>query len=133
MRRVGGSTLRDAGDLAPRLGDARRMPLPATSMWTSPPICVRGGDGVQRRGLSSVALSCSAMTRSTSSCSDHLRFVLELATSSLTSATLTPAWRFGGSSTLSVLSRGAGSTPRRSGLTVSSGFFFAFMMFGSVA
>ena len=56
-----------------------------------------------------------------------------LATSSLTSATLPPPWRLGGSTTLSVASRGVTSTPSAAGLVVSSGFFFAFMMFGSVA
>ena len=43
-----------------------------------------------------------------------------------------PALRLAGSATCSVLMRGATSTPSVSGLTVSSGFFFAFMMFGSV-
>ena len=54
------------------------------------------------------------------------------ATSVATSATLIPAVRFGGSLTLSVFSRAATSTPRSIGRTVSSGFFFAFMMLGSV-
>ncbi len=55
------------------------------------------------------------------------------ATSSFTSATLPPPWRFGGSATLSVARRGATSTPSASGFITSSGFFFAFMMLGSVA
>ena len=40
-----------------------------------------------------------------------------------TSGTLMPALRLGGSLTLSVVRRGATSTPRSAGLTVSSGFF----------
>ena len=59
--------------------------------------------------------------------------VLSFATSSATEPTLTPACRFGGSLTLMVLSRGAGSTPRSAGLMVSIGFLRAFMMFGSDA
>ena len=50
-----------------------------------------------------------------------------LATSSFTSATRPPPLRFGGSATRSVFSRGATSTPNDSGVSVSSGFFFAFM------
>ncbi len=58
---------------------------------------------------------------------------LSLLTSSATSATLTPALRLGGSETFRVVRRGVTSTPRSAGLKVSSGFFLAFMMFGSVA
>ncbi len=57
---------------------------------------------------------------------------LSFSTSSCTLFTSLPALRFGGSWTLSVFSRGATSTPRASGVSVSSGFFFAFMMFGKV-
>ena len=53
-------------------------------------------------------------------------------TSAFASGTLTPALRLGGSLTFSVCRRGATSTPSASGLSVSSTFFFAFMMFGSV-
>jgi hypothetical protein len=56
-----------------------------------------------------------------------------LSTSSATLATLPPPTRFAGSSTLTVARRGATSTPRLSGVSVSSGFFLAFMMFGNVA
>ena len=52
--------------------------------------------------------------------------------SAFASATLMPALRFGGSSTFTVAIRGATSTPSASGFSISSGFFFAFMMFGSV-
>src|SRR5690606_6416529 len=57
---------------------------------------------------------------------------LSLSTSVATSGTFTPAARAGGSLTLRVLSRGVTSTPRSAGVTTSSCFFFAFMMFGSV-
>src|SRR5258708_1173572 len=53
-------------------------------------------------------------------------------TSSWTLLTILPAMRFGGSCTFSVFRRGATSTPSASGVSVSRGFFFAFMMFGSV-
>ena len=57
---------------------------------------------------------------------------LSLSTRAATSATLTPALRAAGSLTLRVLRRGATSTPRSCGVTVSSCFFLAFMMLGSV-
>src|SRR5512135_3568644 len=57
---------------------------------------------------------------------------LSFSTSALASATFTPPLRFAGSVTLSVFRRGATSTPSASGFRFSSGFFFAFMMFGSV-
>ena len=53
-----------------------------------------------------------------------------LSTSSAASATLTPAWRRGGSSTLRVTSRGAVSTPSSAGVKTSMVFFLAFMMLG---
>src|SRR6185437_4780547 len=58
---------------------------------------------------------------------------LSLSTSSATEPSFLPAWRFGGSATLSVVSRGLGSTPSASGVSCSMGFFFAFMMLGSEA
>jgi hypothetical protein len=58
---------------------------------------------------------------------------LSFSTSSATDFTFTPATRFGGSATLIVVRRGAGSTPRSAGLIVSIGFLRAFMMFGSEA
>src|SRR5258708_27199088 len=62
-----------------------------------------------------------------------LASVLSLVTNSSTEPTLTPPWRFTGSSTLSVTRRGVTSTPRSSGLITSIGFFLAFMMLGSDA
>jgi len=57
---------------------------------------------------------------------------LSFATNSATSFTITPPLRLGGSSTFRVFKRGVTSTPSSSGRVTSSGFFFAFMMFGSV-
>ena len=54
-------------------------------------------------------------------------------TSSCTEPTFLPAWRLAGSFTLTTVSRGAGSTPRSAGFTVSIGFLRAFMMLGSEA
>ena len=59
--------------------------------------------------------------------------VLSFCTSSATEPTFTPALRFGGSLTFSVVSRGAGSTPRSAGFIVAIGFLRAFMMLGSEA
>ena len=56
-----------------------------------------------------------------------------LFTRSDTSDTLIPASRAGGSSTRVMFSRGLISTPRSSADIESSGFFFAFIMFGSDA
>ncbi|MCY1497582.1 hypothetical protein D9M68_315480 [compost metagenome] len=54
-------------------------------------------------------------------------------TSSATDLTLIPAWRAAGASTFRVLTVEAVETPRASGVITSSGFFLAFMMFGSDA
>lgn len=54
-------------------------------------------------------------------------------TSSSTLDTMTPALRFGGSSTDITLNLGSTSTPRPSGVNSSIGFFFDFIMLGSVA
>src|SRR5207248_1743275 len=56
-----------------------------------------------------------------------------LSISSATEPTLTPPWRLAGSSTFKVTSRGAASTPSSSGVIVTIGFFFAFMMLGNEA
>ncbi len=59
--------------------------------------------------------------------------VLNLLTSSATEPTFWPAFRFGGSSTRTTVSRGVGSTPRSAGFLLSIGFLRAFMMLGSEA
>jgi hypothetical protein len=61
-----------------------------------------------------------------------LASVRSLATRVATSGTLMPAERLAGSATFRVFRRGVTSTPRSSGLMVSSGFFLAYMMFGRV-
>ena len=58
--------------------------------------------------------------------------VFSFATSVAASGTLIPALRPAGSVTCSVFNLGVTSTPRSSGFRFSSGFFFAFMMLGSV-
>ena len=85
--------------------------------------------------LLSAALSCSAITRTVMTLPRQITFasLRSFATSSFASATRPPPLRFGGSTTFSVVNRGVTSTPSASGLTTSSGFFFAFMMLGSVA
>ena len=89
-----------------------------------------GGDGVQNDGNDCRIIvigddqDCHQMTPAS---------FLSLSTSSATDSTFTPPSRFAGSVTLSVVRRGATSTPRSSGLISSMGFFFAFMMFGSDA
>ncbi len=59
--------------------------------------------------------------------------VRSFCTSSAAELTFLPATRRGGSATLTIVRRGAGSTPSASGLIVSIGFLRAFMMFGSDA
>mmetsp|Transcript_37800 Transcript_37800/g.95967 ORF Transcript_37800/g.95967 Transcript_37800/m.95967 type:complete len:256 (+) Transcript_37800:168-935(+) len=63
----------------------------------------------------------------------HLASFLSLSTSSSTLATITPALRLGGSSTLTVDTCSVSATPRSSGVVLSIFFFLAFMMLGSVA
>jgi hypothetical protein len=58
-------------------------------------------------------------------------FFLSASTSSATSFTMTPFWRCGGGSTRTVLNAGASLSPKSPSPSVSSGFFFAFMMSGS--
>merc|ERR1712224_936448 len=59
-------------------------------------------------------------------------FSLSLLTSSSTDSTLMPPPRSGGATVLTVSSIAARSTPRSSRLVSSIGFFFAFMMSGSL-
>ena len=134
LRRVGEQHLGDAGDLrGGRGGDragvraghqhvdvAAALACAAVMVFSVAPL--------------SDALSCSAMTRVVMSCLPQITLAsfFSLSTSVATSGTFTPAPRLGGSTTFSVFRRGVTSTPRSSGLNVSSGFFFAFMMLGSV-
>ena len=90
-----------------------------------------GGDGVEGGGLEAGVV----VFGNDENGHDQITLAsfLSLLTSSATSATRMPAERLAGSATLRVVRRGATSTPRSAGLTVSSGFFLAFMMLGSVA
>ena len=91
----------------------------------------RGGDGIGDIGADSLAV----MRGDNENRHDQITpaSFFSLSTSSATVFTLTPPLRLGGSSTFSVFSRGATSTPSASGVSISIGFFFAFMMFGSEA
>src|SRR6185312_9653947 len=90
----------------------------------------RRGNGVERRSLERfvVVLGDDEESHQITRAS-----FLSLSTSSGTEATFLPPWRLAGSSTLRVTRRGATSTPSASGVSVSIGFFFAFMMLGSEA
>ena len=129
VRRVGVQHLGHAGDLRRRGGRSggagtghQHVDLAATGQ--------RGGHGVERGALDGRVV----VFGNDEGCHGQITFAsfLSLATSAATSGTFTPAPRLGGSDTLSVLMRGATSTPRSAGLSVSSGFFLAFMMLGSV-
>src|SRR6185312_2118862 len=126
---VGEQHLGDAGDLGGSVGGRlcagscdQHMELAAD--------CRGGGDGVERRSLERLVVvlgddeKSHQITRAS---------FLSLSTSSCAEPTFLPPWRFAGSSTLSVLRRGATSTLSTSGVTCSIGFFFAFMMLGSDA
>ena len=91
----------------------------------------RGGDGVGNIGADGLAV----VRSDNEDGHDQITpaSLRSLSTSSATVFTLMPALRLGGSSTLSVLSRGATSTPSASGASTSIGFFLAFMMLGSDA
>ena len=90
-----------------------------------------GGDGVEGSGLEALLVVFGDYENGHDQIT--LASFLSLLTSSATSATRTPAERLAGSATLRVVRRGVTSTPRSAGLTVSSGFFLAFMMLGRVA
>ena len=92
----------------------------------------RRGHRVQRRALEGLVVVFRQYECSHGVSQMALASFFSLLTSVATSGTLMPALRDGGSETFSVFSRGVTSTPRSAGFSVSSGFFFAFMMFGSV-
>ena len=88
------------------------------------------GDGVERGGLEARVV----VFGNNKYGHDQITFAtfFNLSTKLATSATLMPAPRWAGSVTFTVMSRGVTSTPKDSGVTVSSGFFLAFMMLGKV-
>ena len=112
-----------AGDIAAGIAGDKHMDLAADFLG--------GGYGVQRGGCQLAII----MVRKNQNAHDQITFAsfFSLSTRSPTSDTLIPASRAGGSSTRVMARRGAISTPSSSALIESSGFFFAFMMFGSEA
>src|SRR5690606_31011538 len=133
LRRIGEQHFRDAG----RLCGGLRNGLAAAAGHEHGDVAadaLRGGDRVERAGPQRGVVvfgqdeNCHVVVPLQITLASFFSF----ATSVATSGTFTPALRAGGSLTFSVFSRGVGSTPRSSGLTTSSVFFFAFMMFGSV-
>src|SRR5437660_8534134 len=90
---------------------------------------LRGGDGVERALANRLVV---VLREDQDGHQITFASLRSLSTSAFASATLTPALRLAGSTTFSVVSRGATSTPNASGLSTSRVFFFAFMMLGSV-
>src|SRR5262249_16675040 len=90
---------------------------------------LRGGDGIARGGLQRPVVVLGDDEDGHQITFASLR---SFSTSSFASATLTPALPLGGSTAFKVVNLGETSTPSVLGLSVSSVFFFAFMMFGSV-
>ncbi|CAG4904920.1 hypothetical protein R69919_03226 [Paraburkholderia gardini] len=137
LRRVGQQHLAHARDLRCRVRRALRVVARHQHVNITADLLCRS-DRVQRRRLDRCAVVlCYYQIRHFVRLlrvrdQSTLASVFSFSTSVFTSATLTPALRFGGSTTFSVFRRGVTSTPRSSGLSVSSGFFFAFMMLGSV-
>src|SRR5260221_2568557 len=87
------------------------------------------GDGIERRRFDRLVVVLGDDQHAHAITFASLR---SFATSVLASGTLVPAFLLVGSSTFTVARRGATSTPSTSGFRVSSGFFFAFMILGSV-
>ena len=128
MRSIGMQHLRHPADLRGGLGRFRGLVAGHQHVNVAADL-LRRGNGVQRRLADRLVVvlgkdeACHQMTFAS---------LRSFSTSVFASATLIPALRLAGSTTFSVCSRGAMSTPSASGLSVSRGFFFAFMMFGSV-
>src|SRR5258706_16450705 len=91
-----------------------------------------GGDG-HRLGCDGIELGVGMLGYHQNGHQSPPASVLSFCTSSATLPTLTPDWRVGGSAVRSTFTRGAISTPMSAGFFTSSGFFFAFIMFGSEA
>ena len=90
----------------------------------------RGGHGIERRALQLGIVVFGYYKNRHDQIT--LASFLSFSTSVATSGTVMPAERAGGSETLRVFRRGATSTPRSSGVTISRAFFLAFMMLGRV-
>src|SRR5439155_17969129 len=127
MRRIRVQYFLYAGDLRRRLRRLARLVACDEDMDLGAELLCRG-DRVQRRLLDRAVV----VLGDDENAHNTFASLRSLSSSALASPTFMPALRFGGSATLSVARRGATSTPSASGFSVSSVFFFAFMMFGSV-
>ncbi len=132
---VGQQDLGHAGDLGGGIGRGLGVGAGHQHVYVAAALGC-GGHGVERGALDRLIVvfsndECSHVISPPRS-QITLASFFSFCTSVATSGTITPALRLGGSTTFRVDRRGLTSTPRSSGLTVSSGFFFAFMMFGSV-
>src|SRR5579864_1091327 len=90
----------------------------------------RGSDGAERRAMERRIVVFSNNKNGHDQIT--LASLRSLSINVAMSGTIIPLLRAGGSVTSSTVRRGATSTPSASGVSVSSGFFFAFMMLGSV-
>src|SRR5690606_13928152 len=121
--------LADAGDLGGGLGGGAAILAGHQDVDVT-------ADGLGRgNGVEGSGVKCVVAVLSNHQNAHQITFAsfFSLSTSCATSATLMPALRSAGGSTLSSLVRGATSTPRSAGVTVSSCFFLAFMMLGREA
>jgi hypothetical protein len=128
VRRVCQQDLLHAGGLRRRLGRVAAIVAGDEDMHVGVDL-LRRGERVERRLAHRPVVVLRENQDRHQSTFASLR---SLSTSAFTSATLAPALRFEGSTTLRVSSRLETSTPSASGLMFSSVFFLAFMMFGSV-
>ena len=127
MCRVGDMDFADSGDLRRRLGNGSDSGADDQQVGFAK--LLRGRNRGQRRilDLGAVVLDQNQSLH----CATPRAFNLSI--SSSTDATLSPAWRLGGSATFSTSSRRVMSTPSSSGVLMASGFDLAFIMFGSDA
>src|SRR5262249_4888240 len=121
--------LGDAGNLGTRIGRALGV-LAGDEQVDVAADLAGGGDGVERGRLDRRVVVLGQQQDRHQITFASLR---SLSTSSLTLFTFTPDLRLAGSTTFSVFTRGATSTPSASGFSCSIGFFLAFMMLGSEA
>src|SRR5260221_12702957 len=128
VRCVGRQDFPDAGDRGGGLG-CRATVRAGNKHNDIAPDLHCGGDGIERRRFDRLVVVLGDDEDAHAITFASLR---SFATVVLAPGTLAPALRLGGSSTLSVARRGATSTPSASGFSASSGFFFAFMILGSV-
>ena len=128
LGRIGEQHLRDALRLACGLRNGLRA-LPRDEDVNVSADLLRRAKRMQRRGLEGRVV---VLGDDEDGHQITLASFLSFSTSAFASGTLMPLLRFAGSSTFSVAMRGVTSTPSASGFSVSSGFFFAFMMLGSV-